>query len=489
MANNQVTAGQGPVLDIYARVSRLTDDRQRSTEGQVEDCTARVADHGGQVGEVHIDSDRSAWNRRVFRREWERLMTRLESGATGGVVVFDMARFSRRPIEGERLIDAAEKGLTVLDSEGEYDLMTANGRKAFRDQLTAAAYESDRLSSRVRRGKRLKAARGEPNHTHRPFGFEPDGITPRASEAAVIGEMVARRLGGDSYRAIAIDLNNRGITTSVGAKWCGEKVKRVLSNPRNAGFVVHHGELVAKMPGTPLIAESEWEQLTAMFDATGRGRPASAEYACSGAVDCGGCGRGLTGRPQPNRAAYADGVMRRRYWCQKRLTGGGCNKVSIDMRQLDTAMGALVVSILSDPAHSEAVTAAATAANEARRPVAEKLAECEELAEALSDRLGRGEISLARYDKAITPLDRRIAALRQELAELDAAPELDELEQSGAHAESVQEWTQRWKDANTQEKRVMIKRALRGRRVRVMPATKRGPKFDPDRIVVDPIAA
>jgi hypothetical protein len=27
-------------------------------------------------------------------------MSRLESGATGGVVVFDMARFSRQPIEG-----------------------------------------------------------------------------------------------------------------------------------------------------------------------------------------------------------------------------------------------------------------------------------------------------------------------------------------------------------------------------------------------------
>jgi site-specific DNA recombinase len=140
------------ILDIYARVSRLGDDRQRSTGGQVEDCEARIAERGAQVGEVHIDSGRSAWNPRVKRPDWERLMSRLEAGATGGVVVFDMARFSRRPIEGERLILAAERGLVVLDSEGEYDLTTANGRKAFRDQLNAAAYESDRLSTRVKRG-------------------------------------------------------------------------------------------------------------------------------------------------------------------------------------------------------------------------------------------------------------------------------------------------------------------------------------------------
>ncbi len=488
MPNNQVTAGS-TTLDIYARVSRLGDERQRSTTGQVEDCTARVADHGGQVGQVHIDSGRSAWNPRVRRREWERLMERLESGTTGGVVVFDMARFSRRPIEGERLILAAERGLTVLDSEGEYDLSTANGRKSFRDQLTAAAYESDRLSTRVKRGKRLKAARGESNHTHRPFGFLIDGITPHETEAPVLREVAARLLAGEKCRPIAIDLNNRGITTSAGATWSGENLKRVVSNPRNAGHVVYDGEIVARMAGTPLISEAEWDQLTGLFNSQGRGRPTSEVYVCSGAVACGGCGRGLTGRPQKDRNPYADGSARRRYWCQKRLTGGGCSKVSVDMRQLDTAIGALVVSILSDPAHSEAVAAAATAAQDARRPVAENLAECEELAEELSGRLGRGEITLARYDKATAPLDRRIAGLRQQLAELDVAPQFDEPSRSRAHAESVQEWTQRWEDANTTEKRVMIKRALRGRRVRVMPATKRGPKFDRDRIVVDPITA
>lgn len=86
----------------------------------------------------------------------------------------------------------------MLDSEGEYDLTTANGRKTFRDQLNAAAYESDRLSTRVKRGKRVKATRGEPNHSWRPFGFEQDGVTVRESESVVLREMVARVLAGES---------------------------------------------------------------------------------------------------------------------------------------------------------------------------------------------------------------------------------------------------------------------------------------------------
>ncbi|MFI2473066.1 recombinase family protein [Nocardia xishanensis] len=483
MSNTLVMGAGGLILDIYARVSRVGDDRQRSTGGQVGDCRVRVAEHGATVGEVFIDQGRSAWNPRVRRKAWQSLMERLESGATGGVVVFDMARFSRRPIEGERLILAAEKGLVILDSEGEYDLSTANGRKAFRDQLNAAAYESDRLSTRVKRGKRLKAIGGETNHTHRPYGYERDGVTVRETEAGVLREMATRMLAGESLRKIAVDLNGRGITTSVGAQWSGEKVKRVVLNPRNGGLVAHLGEVVARAPGTALIGEADWERLTAMFAARGKGRPASAEYVCSGLVHCGHCGRQLTGRVMANRAPYPDGSVRRRYWCQKRVTGGGCNKVSVDMLILDTAMGALVVTILSDPRHAEAVNAAAVAAAEKRAPIADALAASEELATALSARLGRGEISLERYDAAVEPLDRRIAELRGKLDALDTVAVVDDSEQ--ALAESVEVWTARWEAANLAEKRTLIQRALRGKRVKIMPATTRGRLFDRDRIVVE----
>ena len=38
-------------------------------------------------------------------------------------------RFARRPADGERLIAAAERGLTILDDGSEYDLTTASGQK------------------------------------------------------------------------------------------------------------------------------------------------------------------------------------------------------------------------------------------------------------------------------------------------------------------------------------------------------------------------
>jgi len=128
-------------------------------------------------------------------------MDRLERGVSGGMIVFDLERFTRQPKDGERMIELAAAGLLVLDSESEYDLRTPNGKKAFRDAINAAAYYSDRLSTGAVRGKKLKAMAGEPNGGHRPFGFEPDLVTVREEEAAALRDLTARFLGGDARRA------------------------------------------------------------------------------------------------------------------------------------------------------------------------------------------------------------------------------------------------------------------------------------------------
>jgi DNA invertase Pin-like site-specific DNA recombinase len=475
------------MLDIYARVSRLGDDRQRSTGGQVEDCEARIEERGAQVGEVHVDSGRSAWNPRVKRPDWERLMSRLEAGATGGVVVFDMARFSRRPIEGERLILAAERGLVVLDSEGEYDLTTANGRKTFRDQLNAAAYESDRLSTRVKRGKRVKATRGEPNHSWRPFGFEQDGVTVRESESVVLCEMVARVLAGENQDHIVLDLNQRGVTTSTGGEWSRESLKQLLLRARNAGQVVHNGVVVGHLPGEPILDNETWERLNTLFASRRRGRPLADVYLCSGIVRCGHCGHRLTGRPRTWLKPYPDGEVRRQYWCQPRAVRGGCGRITIDQRELDRHVAALVVRILADPRHAEALEAAAKATQDKRRPLLAELSECEHLADELSGRLGRREITLKRYDVAMVPLDKRIAELRTELAELGSAPTA--VADPAVEAASREEWTERWNAATVAERRNLIRQALTNQRIVIAPAVRSSgrPKFDPKRIVIEEV--
>lgn len=456
-----------PVLDIYARVSRLGDARMRSTEGQVEDCTARVLERGGTVGAVFVDPGRSAWNPRTRRPQWEALMERMEAQTSDGVVVFDLARFSRKPIDGERLIVLADQGILVLDSEGEYDLTSASGKKHFRDQLSSAAYESDRLSTRVRRGKRIKASAGESNHSNRPFGFESDGLTPCEPEAEELRRLVDRLLAGESQDAMIIDLNARGVATSFGGEWGRAALKQVLTRPRNAGLAEYRGEVVGQLAGgTALVSRDDWEQVCALYAARRRGRPNSPRYMCSGLVVCDLCETPLTGRALSDRR-YPDGEVRRIYQCQLRVWKSGCGRVVIDQRGLDDHVRALVVRILADPAHAAAVEAAAAARNTERGDLDAEIANIEHLASTLAARLGAGEMSLERYDAAAAPLERRLVDLRARKQAVGTTPPLPR--GLTEPAESLAVWNERWEAASVNERRTLIRQAVRGRTLAVRP--------------------
>jgi len=356
----------------------------------------------------------------------------------------------------------------VLDSEDEYDLTSPNGKKAFRDQLAGAAYESDRLSKRVQRGKRLKAMRNEPHVSSRPFGFEPDGVTLRESEASEIRAAAERLLAGETQDRIVTDLNARGVRTSYGKVWTGPSLRQLMLRERNAGRVVHNGAVVGRLPGTAILSEDTYGRLVALYTARRRGRPISQGYELSSLAFCGLCGHHLSGRPRPQLRPYEDGEVRRQYWCQKRPVHGGCGRISVDQRDLDRHVAALVIAILADPRHAEAVEATARATADARQEIEAQLSEAERTADVLAERLGRGEITLRRHDAAATPLDTRIADLRRHLDELDAAPGMEV--SAAVVAASRQEWRRRWSVATVGERRNLVRQALRGRRIVVSPA-------------------
>lgn len=465
----------GPI-DIYARVSRKGDERQLSPLGQLADCRARLADLGMTPGAEHMDDGKSAWSPRVHRKGWDALMARLESGAAGGVIVFDLARFSRRPMEGERLIEAAERGLIVLDSESSYDLRSPNGKKQFRDHLSGAAYESDRSSSRIARGKRTKAMSGQPNGSARPFGFAPDLVTVRESEAEVLRDLTRRFLAGETQDSLLRWLNDAGILTSYGKSWTRAGLRQVLTRHRNAGQIVYTDaktgktSVVGRLPGEPVIDPEDFGLVLAQFAARRAGRPPGRHYLASGVVVCGLCGKRLGGRPRPHLRPYPDGEVKRDYWCCPSAYGG-CGRIAVDQRGLDLAAAALAVAILDDPRHAGQIDAAAARAAGAAAKLDTQIAEIEYTALKLADRLGRGEFGpgetgLGRYDAAVKPLDKRLGKLRAERKALgapDSAPAPAAPPPGGG-------WSARWDAADLAERRNLLRMALRGKVLAVGPA-------------------
>ena len=331
--------------------------------------------------------------------------------------------------------------------------------------MAAAAYYSDRLSDRVKRGKKAKAMNGQVDRAgwqDRPFGWEPDGITQRPAEVAILREAAARFLAGESQDKITDDFNARGITTSQGKPWRRSGLREVLLRERNRGNLEHRGVTVAQLPGEPVIDSGTFDRIAAKYAARRPGRPYTRTYLCSGAAVCATCGRPLSTRPVPRRRPYPDGEVARQYWCKK--YAGGCGTVHADQRDLDAAARELAIAILSDPRHAAQVEAAAAAHAEQAATLDALIADAEQTALAMADRLGRGEITLARHDAVTGPLDARLADLRTKRETLNGAPGPVPAAQSRAG------WAARWEGATPAERRTLLRMALRGRVIVVGPA-------------------
>jgi hypothetical protein len=120
------------------------------------------------------------------------------------------------------------------------------------------------------------------------------------------------------------------------------------------------------------------------------------------------------------------------------------------------------------------------------RPLLAELSECEYLADELSGRLGRREITLKRYDVAMVPLDKRIAELRASWLSWTACRE--QTQTLPSRPASREEWMARWNAATVAERRNLIRQALTNRRIVIAPAVRSGsPKFDPNRIRIEEV--
>jgi DNA invertase Pin-like site-specific DNA recombinase len=212
---------------VFARISRAVDGSTIKVDHQVELGTESIEERGAQVGEVFTDPSLSAWNPRVVRKNWLRLMERLETDASDGVWVLDATRFSRKPIEGERLIEVAANGAKVWSYSSEYDLTTADGRAAFRAAMTRAAEESDRNSERIRRGKLRRACDGRSDRTPQIAdvgrGRSPQETCPQHS---VRSAPRPRSRQACSCRSSC----SGALLPGGGSGWCGRGVRGVVAS-------------------------------------------------------------------------------------------------------------------------------------------------------------------------------------------------------------------------------------------------------------------
>ena len=143
---------------VYLRQSKDRNGDELAITRQRADCLKLCREKGWEPTE-YPDNDVSASSGKR-RPHYERMLTDIEAGKLDAVVVWDLDRLHRRPIELEEFIDLADRHkLALATVTGECDLGTHNGRLYARIKGAVARAEMDQKSCPAEAGS--GAARGE----------------------------------------------------------------------------------------------------------------------------------------------------------------------------------------------------------------------------------------------------------------------------------------------------------------------------------------
>jgi site-specific DNA recombinase len=398
---------------IYARISADVEGTGLGVTRQLEDCRKLAADRGWPVGDEYVDNDVSAFSGKR-RRDYERMLTDLGSGARDAVIVYNLDRLHRRPAELEEFVALCERvGVRdVATVTADIDLGNDDGLFMARIFAAFAAKESGRKSARVRRKLLQNAEAGLPHGSLRPFGYEHDKITVRENEAAVVREMVDRYLAGQSLRSITVWLNDAGIGPAVSETWRTTAVRQILCSGRIAGLREHHGQVIGEAVWPAIITPAERDRIVARMAARSVSKTrAPRTYVLSGMLRCARCGNLLFSQARHVNPDYRV----RRYVCMKGPDHGGCGRLTVVAEPVEQLLTDAVLTRLDSPHLAEALAGKSSTDHDVVVLAAQVEADQVRLDE-LAGLYADGAITAREWITARDPITTRIAQARHEIA-------------------------------------------------------------------------
>ncbi|WP_246057057.1 recombinase family protein [Nocardioides eburneiflavus] len=505
---------------IYARISSDRDGARLGVARQVEDCKALAAKKGWTVTTVLEDNDLSAWTGKP-RPGYETLLDLMREGHIDAVVVWHTDRLTRSSVDLNTIITAAERHNVVVHSvmAGLLDLSTASGKMQARIVGAVAEHESDQKAERIRRKHQELAEAGKPASLGQAYGYNADG-TVNAVEAAVIRDLVARLLAGESIRSLTRWLNAEGIRSKKGGEWSTSTVRQVLTSGRICGWrewtprTPRTREERANWNGKPrrgwgmgeLVAEGEWEgiisrsqtdRIRALLDDPERRTTKRRHYLLSaGILKCGVCGRSMNhkvesrvtriamrdeqgrtvkdaqGRVVRVRKPGATATTASRYACIAQ-PGRGCGRVSISCPEVDALVTEAVFEALSG---ADLSPRASTPSDSEVAAIRDQMADAEARLVQVGLDHADGVIGRAEWLAMKKRIESNLEGLRARLPDAEGANVLAALPTGSAGLRRA------WSEMDLDLRRAVVQAVIE--RVIVHPS--RGPKgsarFDPDRV-------
>ncbi len=194
----------------------------------------------------------------------------IEAGQCQGLAIVEASRGSRTLTQWSAFLDLCRKHrvlIWVVTHERVYDPTRRQDWRTLAEEGLNAADESERLSERIRSGKRKAARDGNPAGPL-TFGllrmYDEKGklreVVPHPTQAAIRVDIVQRVADGDKLAVIADDLNTDGVSTARGGAWTALTVRSVALSPLNVGHRVHQGQDFGPAIWKPLVKQTVWRQ-------------------------------------------------------------------------------------------------------------------------------------------------------------------------------------------------------------------------------------
>jgi len=242
----QRTEAQQQVAKKAVGYCRVSTEEQVNTgfglESQERAIRAFAESQGYELVTIIHDAGISGSTEPLKRSGFSQIARLAEEHAFSVLLVWKFDRLARNLTYAVTTVDAMrEQYSVVLRSVTEpIDTATPMGETVFAILAGMAAQERRSITERTLAGKREKANQGGFAGGAAPIGYRRDkegGLAVDPDEAAVVCRIHEMRQGGLTYRAIADQLNEGGISTKRSGKWHPGTIRYIIDNPKYQGVV------------------------------------------------------------------------------------------------------------------------------------------------------------------------------------------------------------------------------------------------------------
>ena len=331
----------------YARYSSAG-QRDVSIEQQLQDIRAYAEREGYTIIHEYADHARSGFRHVESRLEFQAMIAAAATGTFDTVLCWKVDRFGRNRADSAIYKNQlASLGVTVryvmeAIPDGAAGVLTEGMLEAI------AEWYSRNLSENVKRGMNDNASKCLFNGT---FVYGYDGRRNQTyqinePQAAVVRQIFAMYIDGQSMGSIAKSLNIAGQRTESGKLFTINKINNILKQERYLGiYIFGDHRIPGGMPA--IIDEKTWEDAQLMKGKTSRHYERTPDdFLLTGKAFCGHCGRPMVGDSGTSKT----GATHYYYSCQSHKRRLGCSKKSVRKEVLeDKVIDFLVDQVLSGP--------------------------------------------------------------------------------------------------------------------------------------------